>query len=87
MRLRLVLCCTAGPQRVPKSATGALLLKSVFFLVRIDCRRKEAELSDRVLTVPNIMSGIRCLLAPAIGYMTVKGFFVPALTSLRGTRE
>lgn len=45
------------------------------------------ELTDRVLTVPNIMSGIRFLLAPTIGYMTVKGLFMPGLVSRHRVRD
>ena len=39
------------------------------------------ELTDRVFTIPNIMSGIRLALAPVIGVMTVKGLFIPSLCS------
>ena len=39
------------------------------------------ELTDKVLTIPNIMSGIRLALAPVIGVMTVKGLFLPSLCS------
>ena len=33
------------------------------------------------------MSGIRFLLAPTIGYMTLKGLFMPSLASLFGSRD
>ena len=51
------------------------------FVVALICRKKPVELTDRVLTIPNIMSGIRLVLAPVIGVMTVKGLFLPSLCS------
>ena len=38
--------------------------------------------STKILTVPNVMSGIRFLLAPVVGYLTIKGLFLPSLYSL-----
>ena len=58
-----------------------LLFPKVPLLSSFQCRPKEAELTDRILTIPNIMSGIRFILAPAIGYMAVKGLFLPGLYS------
>lgn len=42
---------------------------------------KEPELTNKIWTIPNIMSGIRLALAPVIGIMTVKGLFLPSLCS------
>ena len=58
-----------------------LLFPKVPLLSSFQCRPKEAELTDRILTVPNILSGIRFVLAPAIGYMAIKGLFLPGLYS------
>ena len=82
-----MLCRVPTAQRLPESAAGALLLQIVFSSYPIHYRRKDVELTDRVLTVPNIMSGIRFLLAPAIGYMTVKGLFMPGLVSRHRVRD
>ena len=40
------------------------------------------ELQDKIFTIPNILSGIRFVLAPVIGYMTIKGLFLPSLYSI-----
>ena len=39
-------------------------------------------LQDKIFTIPKILSGIRFVLAPVIGYMTIKGLFLPSLYSI-----
>ena len=52
------------------------------FVVFIIRRNKDGKLTNRICTIPNIMSGIRLVLAPVIGVLTIKGFFLPSLCSI-----